>query len=330
MTTTISPGIGHAPLFTQEGVGATPGYDMVDLRRATNGALQEGVMEPTSYVVTQRAAGVNLSVDIAANATPAGNGVSAYVQGDAVVGQSLYAVPSHTAVINETIAAAHATLPRVDRVVLEVLDNVHDASGLNINRVRVISGTATAGATLDNLTGAAAVPNSCLLLADVHVPAADTTISNAQIRDRRKWARGAFHRIALVPGTDYTTTSSAWALIDSTQLNPRIECSSVPMHLSLSASVKHSVSNALVQFNLGIDSAQQNRGRRWRAASAGGEDVIQVSWDFEPTAGSHRLGPMWATSDPTATLDASVPEVIELVVKEIVRPNAANNTLTTG
>jgi hypothetical protein len=187
MATTITPSIGQGALFTQAGAGASPGYGAIDLRRAGVGAVgQEGCMDTHSYEVTQRSAGVNLSVDIAATTADAlGTGVAAYIQGDTVSAQGLYSVPPHNAVINETISAANASNPRIDRVILEIQDNTHDASGANLIRTRVVTGTATAGATLDNLSNAAAVPSSALLLADVLVPANATSINNSNIRDRR-------------------------------------------------------------------------------------------------------------------------------------------------
>jgi hypothetical protein len=124
---------------------------------------------------------------------------AAYVRGDAVAHQGLYKIPPHASTINETITTANATNPRIDQVVLEVLDNQHDASGSNLARVRVIAGTASAGATLDNRTGAAALPSSALLLADVLVAANDTSISDSEIRDRRSFSvPGAIPS----PGTD--------------------------------------------------------------------------------------------------------------------------------
>jgi hypothetical protein len=68
-------------------------------------------------------------------------------------------VPPHTAVINEAITTANATNPRIDQVVLEIKDTTHDASGSNLAQTRVVTGTATGGATLDNRTGAAALPS---------------------------------------------------------------------------------------------------------------------------------------------------------------------------
>jgi hypothetical protein len=183
MTTTLVPALGHGPL-TQQGTGATPGYDAIDARRWTSGpSLGEGVTTYGSFRVSQRAAGANLSVDINMDDF-------AYVRGDAVTLQGLYQISPHASTINETISTADATNPRIDRVILEIKDTQHDASGSSLAQTRVVTGTPTGGATLDNLTGAGAVPSSALLLADVLVAATDTAISNAEIRDRRAFVSG--------------------------------------------------------------------------------------------------------------------------------------------
>jgi hypothetical protein len=86
----------------------------------------------------------------------------------------------------------------------------------------VVTGTATGGATLDNRTGAAALPASAILLATCW-SATDTAISNSEIRDRRPWARGANVRIVQSErrgGHDYTTRARTSPLIDATNLNP--------------------------------------------------------------------------------------------------------------
>lgn len=80
-----------------------------------------------------------------------------------------------------TFTAAHGTHPRIDRVVAQVQDNLVDASGENRGMLRVVAGTATSGATLSNLTGAAAVPDGCEHLAYVLVPAGSTTVTTANI-----------------------------------------------------------------------------------------------------------------------------------------------------
>jgi len=301
--------------------------------------LQEGAYAAGSFEVTQRAAGVNMSVDIAA--TTAENGIAALVQGDAVTGQGLYAVAPHSAVINEAITAAHATLPRVDRVILEVLDTTHDASGSNLVRTRVVDGTATAGATLDNLSGVASVPDSALLLADVHVPAADTTISNSQIRDRRKWARGAYCRI-MRNTSNYTIASSTVALIDGTNLAPRIECSGAPVRVRLEG-VFHAGSGSGVGtiFSPQVDSAGVDgmvsvggtatlTNGLLRATPQEGSSPV-VEWVTTPSAGSHIIAPAWGRlPSGTVTMFVSATQPLIWTIEEIVRQNTKNNATTSG
>lgn len=201
MTTVVSPSLGSGLPFTQLGKGTSPGFDAIDVRRSDSVGLSEAPLSMGSYVVSQRGAGANMSVDIAANA---GNGV--VVQGDAVTAQGRYVVPPHSAVINEAIAAADPTNSRIDRVVLEIKDSVHDASGLNQAQVRVITGTPTGGATAENGTGAAAEPASAITLAFVQVDAAVGSIVNAKIKDMRPKRRGKLN-IA----TSESTTATSYA-----------------------------------------------------------------------------------------------------------------------
>ena len=144
----------------------------VDLRRFLGvGVLSEGAKSATDLLVAQRGAGANMSVDVSAG--------SCYVADDHGSGGGYYhGVWSATE--NVLVSAAHPTLPRVDRVVVQVLDQfLGDAS--NAIAITVIPGTATAGATLANLTGAPAVPGSSLLLANVLVPAASVSVTTANI-----------------------------------------------------------------------------------------------------------------------------------------------------
>jgi len=177
-TATITPTLGAAPVTLQAG-----DYSAIDDRRFWTAGLQEGVVSAGSYQVIQRAAGANMPVDVASSVDS-----GAIVQGDSVVAQGNYFIPPTAANVNVDIAAADATNPRNDLVVLEVKDDQHDAGGLNLARVRVITGTANASAALADAPGSngtPALPSSCLLLAVVRVAAAATTIATAAISDRR-------------------------------------------------------------------------------------------------------------------------------------------------
>jgi hypothetical protein len=323
----VAPTLGHAVLYTQGGVGATPGYDAIDLRRSIEAAsaIQEGVMDATGWKVRERAAGANMTVEVDANVG------LAVVQGDSVTHQSRYVVAPHSAVVALDIAAAHSTNPRVDMVVLQIRDNTHDALGQSDARVMVLTGTPTAGATIDNLNGQASLPANALRLADVHVPAADTTIANAQIRDRRKWARAAFVEITrtanAAAGNNYVLASGAPTLIDATNMQPRIECSGAPMRMKLSSGMTHTTSGGASRatFWVGLDgTAISGTARIIDMPSAGGNLPIDLEMWFTPSAGSHLIGPM-AQSAATASLLTQASFATYLTIEEADRPNARNS-----
>lgn len=122
--------------------------------------------------VSERAAGANMSVDIAAG--------TGFITGDDQANQGRYLVPS-TAVENRAIAAADPTDPRIDLVV----GRVRDANVTGVDNdwiIEVITGTPAAAPT------APAVPNTAIPLAEVEVPAGAASIVNANITDRRTQA----------------------------------------------------------------------------------------------------------------------------------------------
>lgn len=144
----------------------------LDLRRFLSAGLQEGVMSSTAMAVAQRAAGANMSVDIAAG--------EAAVAGESITNQGLY-YAYNDATFNLTgFTAANATLPRIDRVALRVRDAFHGDAASDLAFV-IVTGTATAGATLANLNGVTAVPAGHLLLANVLIPATATTVTSTNI-----------------------------------------------------------------------------------------------------------------------------------------------------
>jgi hypothetical protein len=322
---TVAPTLGHAVLMTQGGVGSSPGYDAIDLRRMIQAAsgFQEGVYDSTGWKVSEAGGGANMTVVIDANV-----GI-ARVNGESVSNQGPYFVAPHSADITLDVATANATNPRIDTVVLHVRDNTHDASGSNDARVRILSGTATSGATLDNRTGAAALPSNAILLADVLVPAADTTISNAQIRDRRAWARGAYRRIVrnanAAAGVDYTTVSTSAVLIDSTNLQPRIECSGNLLKLTLSGSLTNTGASGSIVLAPAIDgTTDTTKERQQDVTTASVNEVVAVTWNLVPAAGSHLIAPAWWAPSGTARFLARSTHDVELVIEEIVRPDASN------
>jgi hypothetical protein len=175
-TTLVSP---RSARLTQQGTGAPrlrrdrrPPVDWTGFERG------EGVSTYGSFRVSQRGAGANMSVDVNMDDF-------AYVRGDAVTLQGLYYVAPHSATINETISTADATNPRIDRVVLEIKDTTARRERLEPRADPRRHGHPDRRRDPRQPDGRGAVPSSALLLADVLVAATDTSISNAEIRDRR-------------------------------------------------------------------------------------------------------------------------------------------------
>lgn len=268
--------------------------------------LQEGVLAPGDLKVTQRGAGANMSVDVAAGV--------AFVQGDDVANQGLYRV-MNDGVVNVTIGAAHASLPRLDQVVARVYD-ASVAGVSDVPTIEVVTGTAASGATLDNRTGAAALPNGAVRLADVLVAAADSSITNAEIRDRRPWARGAHAFSNQVAGADYSTSSASFVEMDAVNLSRRIECSGAPL---------------VVEMNIGSATA----GGRWHpridgVAPLGSESRNIVGgtttrWRLSPTAGSHVISMYWRYNGAgTVTVDRGTDFEVQFEIAEDLRADGSN------
>lgn len=283
--------------------------------------VQEGVLGATDFDPSQRGAGANMSVDIAAG--------DALVQGDDVTRQGLYHVVND-AVVNAPIAAAHATLPRIDQVILHVYDST--VVGVSdVPLIEVVTGTPTAGATLDNRNGAAALPNNAIRLADVLVGAAVVTILDANIRDRRPWARGFYHSAVRSSG-DLTTSSSSSVALSAADFQKRVECSGAPLRVMLLGRMASNTANTTVAAALFLDGVQATAAQ---GAAVGSNPTSGVASDAEagvlmaavltPSAGSHILEPYWSTTTGIATMYASGNNGIVFVIEELVRQNASNN-----
>lgn len=152
---------------------------------------ESGVEDLASLVVSQRAAGANRSVDVAAG--------DAWILGTDSPHQGAYLVTNDEVLNVSTTTTGvvwpvgDATNPRIDQVILRIFDT-QDGSAANGNKsadnaqILVLVGVPTAGATLANRNGAAALPSSCARLADVLMPAGATAATTANISDRRPFA----------------------------------------------------------------------------------------------------------------------------------------------
>lgn len=181
-------------------------------RQLITAMLAEGILGSTSFQVTQRSAGANFSVDVAA-----GMGV---VKGDAATQQGHYLVVNDATVNDSTTAvtsAPSAGNERYDRVILEVQDNAEDASGQNRPRFRVVAGTPAAVGT----AVAPALPNTAITLAVIGpILNSTTTITNSLITDGRSASSLAYPVVnsASIVDANVTTAKIADGAVTSAKI----------------------------------------------------------------------------------------------------------------
>ena len=162
----------------------------------------EGVIGPKDFFVTANGSNMQLSI---------GSGTAseyAFVRGDASFYQGLYEVSlDSTALVS--VSAADPTNPRIDSVILQIYDSVDIGGVSNKATIEVLGGTATSGATLDNLAGATNTPSNAILLANILVPNGSTSVSQSNVRDRR-----TFPKFGSIPPNKDNTTIPVVAFID--------------------------------------------------------------------------------------------------------------------
>jgi hypothetical protein len=131
----------------------------------------EGVFDTVfgSLKVTQRSAGANFSVDVAAGA--------AWIFGDDVSGQGMYLVQSD-AVENLTIPSPPGAGTRTHRVVAQVRDKLHNSTDWS-------SYEFTLDVLEDTGSGTPALPDSAISLATVAVDAGQVSVTDSDITDAR-------------------------------------------------------------------------------------------------------------------------------------------------
>jgi hypothetical protein len=304
----------------------TKTYPFGRIRRTLESlGLQEGVYDAGDYKVTQRGAGANKSVDI-----DAGRG---WVRGDNTARQGNYHA-ENDAIVNRAVPDNTSGNPRVDQAILRIYDSSVIGGGLDQAEVEILQGTPTAGATLDNAAGVtsrAALPLTAIRLGEWVTPTGFTSITNAIIRDRRPFARGAYWRTERfangLAGNDYTTASAVFGAIDNTNLTPRIECTGMPLRVTMRARIGNDTAGAYAAIVPAIDGAViGNQDTLLQLAeSAGASRGGTFSWDITPAAGSRTITFfLRAIGGGTARLYAQLANPLQMSVEEILRPISYN------
>jgi hypothetical protein len=293
----------------------------------TGGGLQEGVVGATAsaldFKVTQRGAGANMSVDVAIGFawnqidTGTNNGF-AHISNDAIANVGPF-------------TASSGTNPRIDQVILRYNDTSIPTGSGNTPTLEILTGTATGAASLDTRAGAAALPSDCQRIADVLIPTSSTSVVTANIRDRRPMARGQYNLIVrtqnAAAGSNYTTTATSAALMDSTNLQPRIECTAVPLTVRFRGVDQITGVPGILSYQLWVDGAKATSTRTAPhriEASASSPNAVDTEWSTTPAAGSHLIGLAWSVNAGTGLVSANATDVLTFEVIEMVRQNTSN------
>jgi len=160
--------VSNNPLFIQD---PALSYDARDFRRFLGTLVGEGVADVSGgqLMVTPRAQGANMSVDVAAGV--------AYIQGDTVTGQGIYQASFDATSL--AIAAAPSTNSRIDLIVARITDAQVTGGPSSGRSLEVITGTAAASPT------APALPATAIPLARVLVVTGASSITAGNITDLR-------------------------------------------------------------------------------------------------------------------------------------------------
>lgn len=281
-------------------------------------SVQEGIIGATDMVVTQRAAGANKTVDIAAGA--------GWVKGDTSARQGLYHVVND-AIVNLTIPDNLAANPRLDQVICHINDTVDGGGIADSATYEVVQGTASAGATLDNRTGAAALPATAMRIADILSGPSFTSITNSVIRDRRPWAHGFTSSRQRNTGSGSSSVTTYTALFTA-ELTTRAEIASGLVRVSFLTPVTTNASTYTMFLCPFIDGVQSGpEVLQSNQAATAGSFVLQGSWIVSVTPGSHVFDLRYKGNAAVATVFTGGPNGPTLLsVEEILSPNANNGT----
>lgn len=183
----------ESPLYLQTG-----SYSARQDRFLVDYLFTEGVTDAPGgeLLVTQRAAGANMSVDVAPG--------SAVIDGDDADLQGAYLVRV-TSTENVAIPAPPASGARVDVIVLRVYDSTTTGVGDETTdgaKIEVVSGVPSDTPITPD------VPSTALALAAIWVQAGDASITDARITDRRAQVNHA--NIGVAPEGEVFTASGVY------------------------------------------------------------------------------------------------------------------------
>ena len=139
--------------LTSDGAGAVE-YTANDWRTLLTELFTEGVLGSGSFVVSERALGANMTLDITAGV--------AVLEGDDAANQGRYLVREDSASLSAvTIGTAHASNPRIDLVGLQLNDPSEGGSAGRNSVFAVVAGTAASSPSAPSSRSSRSSPDPC-------------------------------------------------------------------------------------------------------------------------------------------------------------------------
>lgn len=165
------------PIGSSSSATTIPGWNDYELMRIEKEILAAGIIDTAggALEVTERGAGANMTVDVAA-----GVALIEITNTNLTHGETYKVWFTSDATESVSVPTADGTHPRIDIIVASVDVSIDpDGNAANIADIELIEGTPGA------VPSAPATPANSIKLAEVTVPASDTAITNSQIVDSR-------------------------------------------------------------------------------------------------------------------------------------------------
>jgi len=286
--------------------------------RTSYGALRPGVYGQPDLAVTIAA---GIAVNVAA-------GVG-YVQASAA--DERYRVENTASVLSTAfdgggLAAPSATDPRLDQIIARVYDHQADSSTRREVVLQKVTGTPTAGATLSNRSGAAALPARSMLLADVLVPPNASALMAVNVRDRRTFVRRIVDVRQYTAG-NFPAPAGAFTTVNVNTFSRRYEFTGGPVKAVVSGYYDASATTDQL-LTLILDNGAQAGFTR----SIGQDDPYGNAFGFvhvyvwTPAAGSHFLELQMLRAAASMTIAATAAQPLTMTVEELA-PSLNNGTV---
>jgi hypothetical protein len=156
-----------------------PGWNDYEHKMFERRFLEKGVIQGigSAFAVTERGAGANMTVDVAAGAA-----IIEITNSNLAHGKTYKVYFDSDATENIAVPTADGTNERIDIIVLRVDVSVDpDGNAGNVAIIELVEGTPAGSPS------APATPSNAIKLAEISVPASDTTITDSQITDSRTY-----------------------------------------------------------------------------------------------------------------------------------------------